>query len=92
MGTEFISPSALQDSVGAPIQIVLDHTSDGVERLNVLTDADINQVRNALLSHEALANAVNAKLLTVEVQVCMEQAFTRNKHSGKTPLVIDKRK
>lgn len=92
MGTEFISPSALQDSVGAPIQIVLDHAPDGVERLNVLTDADINQVRNALLSHEALANAVNANLLTVEVQVCTDQAFTRNKHSGKTPLVIDKRK
>ncbi|MGH8333784.1 MAG: acyl-CoA reductase, partial [Pseudomonas sp.] len=92
MGTEFISPSALQDSVGAPIQIVLDHAPDGVERLKVLTDADINQVRNALLSHEALAKAVNAKLLTVEVQVCTEQAFTRNKHSGKTPLVIDKRK
>ncbi|MGZ7457408.1 acyl-CoA reductase [Pseudomonas sp. Ma2-10] len=92
MGTEFIAPSALQDSVGAPIQIVLDHAPDGVERLNVLTDADISQVRNALLSHVALANAVNANLLTVDVQVCTEQAFTRNKHSGKTPLVIDKRK
>jgi phenylacetate-CoA ligase len=91
MGTEFISPSALQDSVGAPIQIVLDHAPDGVERLTVLTDADANQVRNALLSHEALSNAVNAKLLTVDVQVCTEQAFFRNKHSGKTSLVIDKR-
>ena len=91
MGTEFISPSALQDSVGAPIQIVLDHAPDGVERLTVLTDVGTHQVRNALLSHQTLANAVNAKLLTVEVQVCLEQAFTRNKHSGKTPLVIDKR-
>ncbi|MHC8401241.1 aldehyde dehydrogenase family protein [Pseudomonas sp. MDT1-17] len=91
MGTEFISPSALQESVGAPLQIVLDHAPDGVERLTVLTDADADQVRTVLLNHEALANAVNAKLLTVDVQVCPEQAFTRNKHSGKTPLVIDKR-
>lgn len=92
MGTEFISPSALQESINAPIQMVLDHSPDGVERLKVLTDADASQVRNALLSHEALANAVNAKLLTVDIQVCPEQTFTRNKHSGKTPLVIDKRK
>jgi phenylacetate-CoA ligase len=92
MGTEFISPSALHDSVGVPMQIVLDHSPDGVERLTVLSNADADQVRHALLTHQALANAVNANLLIVEVQTCKEQAFTRNKHSGKTPLVIDKRK
>jgi len=92
MGTEFISPSALHDSVGAPMQIVLDHSPDGVERLTVLSNADADQVRHALLNDQALANAVNANLLIVEVQTCKEQAFTRNKHSGKTPLVIDKRK
>ena len=92
MGTEFISPSALHDSVGAPMQIVLDHSPDGVERLTVLSNADADQVRHALLNDQALVNAVNANLLIVEVQTCKEQAFTRNKHSGKTPLVIDKRK
>ncbi|KAA0961753.1 aldehyde dehydrogenase family protein [Pseudomonas sp. ANT_H12B] len=92
IGTEFISPSALEHSVGAPIQIVLDYAPDGVERLQVLVDAETHQVHEKLLSHGALANAVKAALLIVEVETCTEQKFTRNKHSGKTPLVIDKRK
>jgi phenylacetate-CoA ligase len=92
MGTEFISPLALQDSVGMPVQLVLDHTRDGMERLKVLTNLAAEKVYEKLLTHEALANAVNAALLTVEVHECAESGFTRNTHSGKTPLVIDNRK
>jgi len=92
IGTEFISPAALELSVGSPIQVVLDHTANGVERMYVLADADAEWVHEKLLTHEALANAVRAELLIVEVTTCVEQAFTRNKHSGKTPLVIDQRK
>jgi phenylacetate-CoA ligase len=92
IGTEFISPSALEHSVGVPIQVVLDHTASGVERMQVRADADANWVRQKLLTHEAVANAVSAALLIVEVTLCAEQAFTRNKHSGKTPLIIDQRK
>ncbi|WP_448092713.1 aldehyde dehydrogenase family protein [Pseudomonas lini] len=92
IGTEFISPSQLEHNVGVPIQVVLDHTASGVERMQVRADADANWVRQKLLTHEAVASAVSAALLIVEVTLCAEQAFTRNKHSGKTPLIIDQRK
>jgi phenylacetate-CoA ligase len=92
IGTEFIAPAALELSVGSPIQVVLDHNADGIERMHVLADADATWVHEKLLTHEALANAVRAELLIVEVTTCAEQAFTRNKHSGKTPLIIDQRK
>jgi phenylacetate-CoA ligase len=92
MGTEFISPLALQDSVGTPVQLVLDHALNGRERLTVLANLEAGKLYEKLLTHEALANAVNAALLTVEVHECAESGFTRNKHSGKTPLVIDNRK
>lgn len=92
IGTEFISPSALELSVGVPIQVVLDHAASGVERMQVRVDADVDGVRQKLLTHETLANAVSAALLIVEVTLCAEQAFTRNRHSGKTPLIIDQRK
>jgi phenylacetate-CoA ligase len=91
VGTEFISPSALQDSVGKPIQIQLDHAPNGMERLRVLVDSDSGNVRQSLLTDEALSNAVNNCFLTIEVHECAESDFTRNKHSGKTPLVIDNR-
>jgi phenylacetate-CoA ligase len=91
IGTEFISPSALEHSVGVPIQVVLDYTASGVERMQVRTDADTAWVREKLLTHEALANAIAAALLVVEVIACAEHEFIRNKHSGKAPLIVDRR-
>ena len=91
IGTEFISPSALEHSVGVPIQVVLDYTASGVERMQVRTDADTAWVREKLLTHEALANAIAAALLIVEVTACSEHEFIRNKHSGKVPLIVDRR-
>jgi phenylacetate-CoA ligase len=91
IGTEFISPSALEHSVGVPIQVVLDYTASGVERMQVRTDADTAWVREKLLTHEALANATAAALLIVEVTACAEHEFIRNKHSGKVPLIVDRR-
>lgn len=91
MGTEFISPMALQDSVGLPIQLVLDHAPDGRERLTVLANLEAGKIHERLLTQEAVATAVNAALLTVQVREYTEAELTRNKHSGKTPLVIDNR-
>ncbi|MCS3840866.1 phenylacetate-CoA ligase [Pseudomonas sp. JAI111] len=91
VGTEFVSPSALQDAVGGPVQIVLDHAPDGRERMLVLTNSTTSSALDQLLTHAPVANAVNAKLITVEVRQCAESGFARNNHSGKTPLVIDKR-
>jgi len=91
VGTQFISPLALQDSIGMPMQMVLDHTPDGMERLRILVSSDADNVYQRLLADEALSNAVSDRFLTVVVHECAESEFARNKHSGKTPLVIDHR-
>ncbi len=91
VGTEFISPLALQERVGRPIQMLLDHAPNGMERLLVLASSESGNVRQSLLTDEALANAVNNCFLMVEIHECTESDFKRNTHSGKTPLVIDHR-
>lgn len=91
IGTVFISSLALQESVGLPIQIILDHTTHGSERMRIRVEADPDMVRARVMTDETLANAVAAEFLTVEIEVCREIEFSRNKHSGKTPLLIDQR-
>jgi phenylacetate-CoA ligase len=44
-----------------------------------------------LLCDTALKNAVDAALLVLDVTTCTATQFERNPHSGKTPLVIDRR-
>ncbi|QJI40383.1 long-chain-fatty-acyl-CoA reductase [Pseudomonas sp. ADAK2] len=92
IGTEFISPSHLVRCAGVPIQLVLDHGPDGVERLRVRADGDVQQVHDQLLSDPPLNTAVTGALLILEVDTCAATQFERNSHSGKTPLVIDRRK
>jgi len=92
IGTQFISPSALEQIIGLPIQVVLDRAPDGVERLTVLVDAEVDQVHEKLLSHEPVAKAIHEQMLVVDVTHCAAHSFMRNKHSGKTPLIIDNRK
>ncbi|RLU11114.1 long-chain-fatty-acyl-CoA reductase [Pseudomonas prosekii] len=91
IGTEFISPSQLAQNAGVPIQLVLDHTPDGRERLIVRTDADAQWIRKKLMADTSLAAAVNALMLSLEIITCAITQFERNNHSGKTPLVIDRR-
>jgi phenylacetate-CoA ligase len=91
IATEFISPSVLEHIAGVPIQIVLDYTTTGVERMQIRANAEAACIREKLLAHEALANAMDAALLVVEVIACVEHEFIRNKHSGKTPLIVDRR-
>lgn len=91
VGTEFISPAQLTQSVGVPLQWVLDHGPDGVERLTVNAEAEAPQVRAQLLSDTALNDAVTNAFLTLDVKTCPAIRFERNHHSGKTPLVIDRR-
>ncbi|WP_213938870.1 acyl-CoA reductase [Pseudomonas sp. dw_612] len=91
VGTELISPTQLAERVGVPIQMVLDHVPDGTERLLIRTDADVQWVHDQLLSDPTLKITVTAALLILEVTRCSAAQFERNKHSGKTPLVIDRR-
>jgi phenylacetate-CoA ligase len=43
-------------------------------------------------SYSTLATLLRSRLLTVEAQICEPQQFSRNKHSGKIPSVIDARR
>lgn len=91
VGTYFISPTQLAARVGVPIQMVLGHAPDGTEHLLVRADAEVQWVRDQLLSDPTLNTIVTAPLLILEVTRCTDARFERNRHSGKTPLVIDRR-
>ncbi|UZE14903.1 acyl-CoA reductase [Pseudomonas sp. B21-053] len=91
IGTQFISPSQLAQYAGVPVQIVLDYAANGVERLVVRAEADADHVHQQLLCDATLKNVVDATLLVLEVRTCAATQFERNKHSGKMPLVIDRR-
>jgi phenylacetate-CoA ligase len=92
IGTVFVSPSHLAHCAGVPIQMVLDHGPDGCERMVVRAEGEAQQVRARLVSDPALETALVGALLTLEVNTCAATQFERNRHSGKTPLVIDQRK
>lgn len=91
IATEFINTGELAERAQAAVQIVLDYQRSGPERLLIRTDGDVETVRNKVLEMAPLRASVNAALLVVEVQSCPVAGFERNKHSGKVPLMIDRR-
>ncbi|ALQ03854.1 MULTISPECIES: acyl-CoA reductase [Pseudomonas] len=91
IATELINTQELAERAQAAIQIVLDHGSGGCERLLIRTDGDAETVRRQVLELAPLRLSVDATLLVLEVHCCPVEHFERNKHSGKVPLVIDRR-
>ncbi|MBC3372549.1 long-chain-fatty-acyl-CoA reductase [Pseudomonas sp. SWRI92] len=91
VATEFINSRELVEQAQAAIQIVLDHESGGCERLLIRTNGDTETVRRNVLGLAPLRTAVDAALLILEVESCPAQRFEHKKHSGKIPLVIDRR-
>ena len=49
------------------------------------------EVHDRLLDYPTLATLIRTGLLTVDAERCAIDQFARNKHSGKTPQVIDNR-
>lgn len=92
IGSDFISLAELAQHLQTPFQLVLDHADDGLERMLVRSASAPDEVHERLRSYTTLATVIRTGLLSVEVQVCDEVQFTRNTHSGKTPLVIDNRR
>ncbi|MBP5946811.1 MULTISPECIES: aldehyde dehydrogenase family protein [unclassified Pseudomonas] len=91
IGTDFISLSELAVHLQVPFQLLLDHTCDGVERMRLRSELETVDVQARLANYPTLATIIQSRLLNVEVEVCAIKDFTRNKHSGKTPLLIDSR-
>lgn len=91
IATEFINTGELAERAQAAVQIVLDHEDSGCERLLIRTDGDAETVRRNMLEIAPLRTSVNAAMLVLDVRHCPVECFERNKHSGKVPLVIDRR-
>jgi phenylacetate-CoA ligase len=92
VGSDFISLTELAQHLQTTFQITLDHTPDGQERLQIRSEREAADVHRRLLGYPTLKTLVQTGLLTLEVETCSIDAFARNRHSGKTPLLIDSRR
>ncbi|VVN99767.1 hypothetical protein PS718_02564 [Pseudomonas fluorescens] len=91
IGTDFISLSELAQHLQVPFQLLLDHAPDGVERMRLRSACQPEDVHTRLSVYSTLTTIIHSGLLIFEIEVCAIENFTRNKHSGKTPLLIDSR-
>lgn len=92
IGSDFIALAELAQHLQTPFQLVLDHADDGLERMRLRSATAPEVVHERLLNYPTLATIIQTGLLHLDVEVCDEGQFTRNSHSGKTPLVIDNRR
>jgi phenylacetate-CoA ligase len=92
IGTDFISLSELAERLQSPFQLLLDHSPDGVERMRLRTEHSSAEALARLAGYSTLATVMQSGLLILEVEVCPVEHFTRHKHSGKTPVLIDSRR
>ncbi|RBL68282.1 aldehyde dehydrogenase family protein [Pseudomonas sp. MWU13-2625] len=92
IGTDFISLATLAQHLQALFQLVLDHAPDGLERMRLRCPLAPEQARQRLQSYLTLTTLMQSGLLTLEVEQCAIEQFARNRHSGKTPSVIDTRR
>lgn len=91
IGTDFICLALLAEHLQTEFQLILEHAPDGLERMRFRSPRQPDDVQRRLLEYPTLATLIQTGLLTVDVEVCCSDGFTRNKHSGKTPLLIDNR-
>lgn len=93
IGTLFISTQHLAQLAAVPVQLILDHNpSSGLERIRILAEGDATEVRRRVCNNPELLMGLEAGLLELEVTSRPFTSFERLPQSGKTPLVIDKRR
>ncbi|MFJ2479015.1 aldehyde dehydrogenase family protein [Pseudomonas sp. NPDC087598] len=91
IGTDFISLSELAEHLQVPFQLLLDHAPDGLERMCLRSELEAADAQLRLSRYPTLTTVIETGLLHLEVEVCAVEHFTRNRHSGKTPTLIDSR-
>ncbi|WP_085611701.1 MULTISPECIES: aldehyde dehydrogenase family protein [unclassified Pseudomonas] len=91
IGTDFICLETLARHLQVEFQLVLEHAPDGLERMRFRSSLPAREVHDRLLNYPTLATLIRTGLLTVDAEHCAIDQFARNKHSGKTPQVIDNR-
>ncbi|WP_025109978.1 aldehyde dehydrogenase family protein [Pseudomonas sp. H1h] len=92
IGTDFISLTTLAQHLQAPFQLILDHGPEGLERMRLRSPQAPQETDRQLQAYPKLTSLVQTGLLTVDVEQCAVEQFLRNRHSGKTPLLIDQRR
>jgi phenylacetate-CoA ligase len=92
IGTDFICLSQLAGHLEAPFQLLLDHAPDGLERLRLRCDREPSDTHARLQSYTTLATLLRNGLICLEVERCNPMQFSKNKHSGKIPELIDARR
>ena len=92
IGSDFISPSEMARHLQVPFQLLLDHAPDGIERMQVRCELQAADVVARLSNYPTLATIIEDGLLILEVEVCAVENFSRSTHSGKTPLLMDRRR
>ncbi|HID1022506.1 acyl-CoA reductase [Klebsiella michiganensis] len=93
IGTMFIQPQRLATLADAPVQLILQHNPrSGLECIHIFTDGNIDTVKQRVCTEPELKMALDAHLLELAVTSRPFSEFERHPQSGKTPLVIDKRR
>ncbi|WGS46872.1 hypothetical protein LFL97_32220 [Burkholderia sp. JSH-S8] len=92
VGTIFINPIELSGKVGLPMQWLVDSGDNGGDRIRLLANGDPLAIRALLLEDPMLNEVVSGNLLQLEVTATPAAKFHRHPHSGKTPLVMDRRR
>ncbi|ELP0297380.1 long-chain-fatty-acyl-CoA reductase [Klebsiella michiganensis] len=93
IGTMFIQPQRLATLADAPVQLILQHNPrSGLECIHIFTDGNIDTVKQRVCTDPELKMALDAHLLELAVTSRPFSEFERHPQSGKTPLVIDKRR
>ncbi|WP_202024315.1 acyl-CoA reductase [Klebsiella quasipneumoniae] len=93
IGTMFIQPQRLATLADVPIQLILQHKPhSGIECIHILTEGDIDTVKQRVCTDPELKMALDTHLLELDVISRPFSEFERHPQSGKTPLVIDKRR
>lgn len=92
IGTDFISLSELASRLQVPFQLQLDHSAEGVERMQLHCELAADIAKHRLADYLTLMTVVDSGLLVLQIEQCPPEHFVQNKHSGKTPLVIDSRR
>ncbi|MDK2125166.1 aldehyde dehydrogenase family protein [Parachitinimonas caeni] len=92
IGTMFVQPQKLAALAEVPIQLILEYGSAGRECIRLLADGDAEAVRARVSTDPELKLGLDTELLELEVSSRPVAEFERHTHSGKTPLVMDRRR
>jgi phenylacetate-CoA ligase len=84
--------SELTTRLQAPFQLCLDHSADGVERMQLRCELAADIAKTRLADYLTLMTVIDSGLLVLRIEQCSPANFIQNRHSGKTPLVIDSRR